>query len=198
MMGSPPPNVPDSSGAVLSLLTILGDPDRAKAKLKELGDAQVSMEQATAAHNKALWELNEQQAGFTAANAKRDQELSQKHREVSDASFKLTADVAAHQDTLARSTSDLEKRERVLRLSTAEFERRQQIDEASVVRREQDVTAREAAATAHEAELNSRHSILDDLHEEAMAMKAEAEKRFAALRGLLDVDGPSVFTKAEK
>jgi hypothetical protein len=29
-----------------------------------------------------------------------------------------------------------------------------------------------------------------------MAMKTEAEKRFAALRGLLDVDGPSAFKKA--
>lgn len=198
MMGGSPPASGGVSDSVFALLTALGDPEKAKAKLTELATAQMSIEQATAAHNKALWELNEQQAGFTAASAKRDQELSQKHREVSDASFKLTADVAAHQDALARSTSDLEKRERVLRLGTAEFDRRQQIAESSIATREQALNQREATVAANEKELNDRHTILDDLHEEAMAMKAEAEKRFAALRGLLDVDGPSVFTKAEK
>jgi len=197
-MGSPPPNVPDSSGAVLSLLTIIGDPERAKAKLAELGSAQVSMEQATAAHNKALYELNEKMAGFTTESARREAELSRRHSEVTTAADKLTADAAAHQDAMHKARVDLEKREREVALDRASFIQRQNAFEQDMQKREQDVTAREAAAAAHEKELDSRHSILDDLHEEAMAMKIEAEKRFASLRSILDLDGPSNFVKAGK
>lgn len=195
MMGSAPPFLPDSSGAVLSLLTVLGNPEEAKKKLAELGNAQVSMEQATQAHNKALYELNEKMAGFTTESARREAELSRRHSEVHAAADKLIQDAAAHQDEVAKAKGSLEKRERQVAMDTAAFNQRQAIAEASVARREQDVTAREAAATAHEKELDGRHSILDDLHKEAMAMKTEAEKRFASLRSLLDPDGPSAFTK---
>ena len=198
MMGSAPPFLPDSSGAVLSLLTVLGDPERAKAKLAELGSAQVSMEQATAAHNKALYELNERMAGFTRDSDQRAAELSRRHSEAEAAHAKLIADAAAHQDAVAKAKVDLEKRERQVALDTAALNQRQNAIDQEMRQRENAVTAREAAATAHEKELDSRHSILDDLHEEAMAMKTEAEKRFASLRSILDPDGPSAFTKQGK
>lgn len=195
MMGSTPPAGPDGSAAVLSLLAVIADPEKAKAKLAELGNAQVSMEQATQAHNKALYELNEKMAGFTTESARREAELSRRHSEVHTAADKLTADAAVHQDAMHKARADLEKREREVALDRAALVQRAQADEREMRQREQDVTAREAAATMIENDLKERHTILDALHEEAMAMKTGAEARFASLRSLLDPDGPSAFTK---
>jgi predicted nucleic acid-binding Zn-ribbon protein len=197
MMGSTPPSSPDSSGAVLSLLTILGDPERAKAKLAELGTAQVSMEQATAAHNKALYELNEKMAGFTTESSRREADISRRHSEVTTAASKLVADAAVHQDALTKAKVDLDKRERQLAMETLALNQRQNLVDQNQQEREQSLTAREAAAAAHEKELNERHTILDDLHDEAMKLKADAEKRFASLRSILDTDGLSAFTKGK-
>ncbi|HMH95643.1 MAG TPA: hypothetical protein VK577_03570 [Bradyrhizobium sp.] len=194
MMGSSPPGS-DSSNAVMSLLTILGDPELAKAKFAALGAAQVSMEQATQAHNKALYELNEKMAGFTTESSRREAEISRRHSEASAAHDKLIQDAAHHQDAVAKAKGDLEKRERQLAMENAALNARQSATDQDLRKREQDVTARESAANAHEAELNSRHTILDDLHNEAMKMKTEAEKRFASLRSILDPDGPSNFAR---
>lgn len=191
MMGSAPPAGPDGSAAVLSLLTVIADPEKAKAKLAELGNAQASMEQATQAHNKALYELNERMAGFTTESDRRAAELSRRHSEIHTAADKLTADAAAHQDAVAKAKADLEKRERQLAMDTATLNQSRSELGQDMRERENAVAAREAAVTRHENELNERHTILDDLHEEAMAMKAEAEKRFATLRALIEPDTSS-------
>jgi len=178
-MGSAPPA---ENTAVFALLATLSDPEKTKAKLNEFEQARITAEQATTAHNKALFELNERMAGFTLDSDRRAAELSKRHSEAEAAYAKLIADAAAHQDAVAKAKTDLEKRERDLAMDTASLRTRQ----GAADQREHDLTAREAAVAAHEKELDGRHSILDELHEEAMAMKTEAEKRFASLRSLLD------------
>jgi len=189
-MGSAPPGVPDGISALLS---VLADPEKTKVKLAELGDAQTSMEQATAAHNKALYELNEKMAGFTTESARREAEISRRHSDATAAHAKLIRDAAAHQDEVAKAKVELEKRERELAMDQAKLNAGNQ----ALVQRQNELTSREASVRAHEEELNSRHTILDDLHEEAMAMRLEAEKRIASLRSFLDADAPSAFTKGK-
>lgn len=191
MMGSAPPAGPDGSAAVLSLLAVIADPEKAKAKLAELSNAQMSMEQATQAHNKALYELNEKMAGFSTESSRREAELSRRHSEVTDSHAKLIQEAAAHQDAVAKAKADLEKRERQLAMDIATLNQSRGDLGQDMRERESVVAAREAAVTRHENELNERHTILDDLHEEAMAMKAEAEKRFATLRALIEPDTSS-------
>lgn len=186
MMGSSPPSAGGTSDAVFALLTALGDPEKAKAKLTELADAQASLERAKEAHDKALWKLNEEQAGFSLSSSQREAELSRRHAEVTASAAKLTADVAEHQEARSKAMTDLAARAQKLQAAEAALASRTSSSDQALQAREQAVTARESAVAAHEKELDDRHSVLDSLHDEAMKLKTDAEARFEALRSIID------------
>jgi chromosome segregation ATPase len=196
MMGGSPPATGGVSDSVFALLTALGDPEKAKAKLTELASAQATLEQAKEAHDKALYELNEKAAGFATESSRREAEVSRRHAEVTASATKLTADAAAHQDLVAKQTTKLAERERQAKLEDARLAERSNTIEAQMSAREQAVSQREHVADSREKELDDRHSVLDTLHEEAMAIKTEFEGKMNNLRALIDPNAPSAFKKA--
>jgi uncharacterized protein (DUF3084 family) len=169
-----PTSTPAETTAAYTLLAVISDPKAAKQRLDDLvaekqslEDEMVAVRNATADYEALKAETEKDVASRKADIQVREQALAKADQQSQYTNEVRAKQLSDHEGVLARRQANLENAE------------------ADLLAREADTASREEAVKAREADVTEREAIATTTGDEAQALKAEYERKVAALQAAL-------------